>query len=125
MRHTMKVAAVVSAAALALSACGSSDGGGTTGGSTASTSSGKTVKVGMAYDARHTDDKAIEAFSKAIAGKPDDASSKFQRGQIYFRKGDLANAKADLEAVVASPDPRIASAKPVARQILAQIANKH
>ncbi|HSR97394.1 MAG TPA: tetratricopeptide repeat protein [Kofleriaceae bacterium] len=82
-------------------------------------------EVGMAYDARHTDDKAIDAFSKAIAGKPDDASSKFQRGQIYFRKGDFASAKADLEAVVASPDPRIASAKPVARQILAQIATKH
>jgi cytochrome c-type biogenesis protein CcmH/NrfG len=79
----------------------------------------------MAYDARHADDKAIDAFSKAVATKPDDAGSKFQRGQIYFRKGDFASAKADLEAVVASPDPRIASAKPVARQILAQIATKH
>lgn len=82
-------------------------------------------EVGMAHDARHADDKAIEAFGKAIAGKPDDASSKFQRGQIYFRKGDFANAKVDLEQVVASGDPRIASAKPVARQILAQIASKH
>jgi len=82
-------------------------------------------EVGMAHDARHADDKAIEAFGKAIAGKPDDASSKFQRGQIYFRKGDFANARVDLEQVVASGDPRIASAKPVARQILAQIASKH
>jgi tetratricopeptide (TPR) repeat protein len=82
-------------------------------------------EVGMAYDAKHADDKAIEAFGKAIASKPDDASSKFQRGQIYFRKGDFASAKADLEQVLASNDPRIANTKPVARQILVQIASKH
>lgn len=81
-------------------------------------------EAGMAYDAKHADDKAIEAFGKAIASKPDDATSKFQRGQIYFRKGDLANAKADLEAVLASGDPRLATAKPVAKQLLAQIASK-
>ena len=62
-------------------------------------------EAGMAYDARHATDQAIDAFSKAIAGKPDDASSKFQRGQVYFRKGDLANARHDLEDVVSSSDP--------------------
>jgi len=81
-------------------------------------------EVGMAYDARHADDKAIEAFGKAIAASPGDAGSKFQRGQIYFRKGDFAAARADLEAVVASSDPRIAGTKPVARQLLGQIAGK-
>jgi len=81
-------------------------------------------EVGMSYDAKHADDKAIEAFGKAIASKPDDVSSKFQRGQIYYRKGDFAAAKADLEAVVASNDPRLANTKPVARQLLTQIANK-
>lgn len=72
MRHTMKVAAVVSAAALALSACGSSDGGGTTGGGTASTSSGKTVKVGMAYDVGGRGD---QSFNDAAAAGLDKAKA--------------------------------------------------
>jgi basic membrane protein A len=72
LRHTMKVAAVVSAAALALSACGSSDGGGTTGGSTASTSSGKTVKVGMAYDVGGRGD---QSFNDAAAAGLDKAKA--------------------------------------------------
>lgn len=81
-------------------------------------------EVGMAYDAKHVDDKAIEAFSKAIAARPDDIRSKFQRGQIYARKGDNANAKRDLEDVVKSTDPRFAPAKPIAQQLLNRIAGK-
>jgi tetratricopeptide (TPR) repeat protein len=81
-------------------------------------------EAGMAYDAKHADDQAIDAFSKAIAGKPDDASSKFQRGQIYVRKGDFDQAKHDLEDVVASGDPQVASLKPIATQLLKQMANK-
>jgi tetratricopeptide (TPR) repeat protein len=69
-------------------------------------------------------DKAIAAFGKAIAAKPDDAASKFQRGQLHLRKGDLASARADLEDVIASGDPRLARVKPIARQLLAQIAGK-
>jgi tetratricopeptide (TPR) repeat protein len=79
-------------------------------------------EVGMVHDARRADDQAIEAFSKAIASKPDDTSSKFQRGQIYVRKGDHANARRDLEEVVKSTDPRMASAKQLATQLLARIA---
>jgi tetratricopeptide (TPR) repeat protein len=81
-------------------------------------------EAGMAYDAKHADDQAIDAFTKALAGKPDDASSKFQRGQIYVRKGDLDQAKRDLEDVVASADPQIASLKPIATQLLKQMASK-
>ena len=81
-------------------------------------------EAGMAYDAQHADDQAIDAFTKAIAGKPDDASSKLQRGQIYVRKGDFDQAKRDLDDVVASTDPQIASLKPIATQLLKQIANK-
>jgi tetratricopeptide (TPR) repeat protein len=79
-------------------------------------------EVGMAYDAKHADDKAIEAFSKAVTGKPDDVSSKFQRGQIYFRRGDLDNAKHDLEDVVKSADPLAGAARQLATQLLGQIA---
>jgi tetratricopeptide (TPR) repeat protein len=82
-------------------------------------------EVGMAYDAKHVDDKAIEAFSQAITSKPDNASAKFQRGQIYVRKGNFAGARRDLEEVIASTDPRIAPLKPIAQQVLAQIAGKH
>jgi len=79
-------------------------------------------EAGMAYDAKHADDKAIEAFSKAITSKPDDASSKFQRGEIYFRRGELDKAKRDLEEVVASAEP-LAGTKQFATQLLGQIAS--
>jgi tetratricopeptide (TPR) repeat protein len=81
-------------------------------------------ELGMVYDAKRADDKAIDAFSKAIAVKPDDMSSKFQRGQVYVRKADYASARRDLEEVVASSDPRVATTKPIAKQLLAQIAAK-
>ncbi|MBC7976121.1 MAG: tetratricopeptide repeat protein, partial [Myxococcales bacterium] len=78
-------------------------------------------EVGMVQDARRADDLAIAAFSTAIERKPDDTSSKFQRGQIYVRKGDHANARKDLEDVVKSTDPRLASAKQLATQLLARL----
>jgi tetratricopeptide (TPR) repeat protein len=81
-------------------------------------------EVGMAYDARSEEDKAIEAFGKAIAGNPGDLSSKFQRGWIYFRKSDYANARRDLDEVARSSDPAIAGLKPLANQMLDQIARK-
>jgi tetratricopeptide (TPR) repeat protein len=81
-------------------------------------------EVGMAYDAKRDDDKAIEAFGKAIAGKPGDLGSKFQRGQIYFRRGDFVNARRDLEEVAKSADPSIAAVRPLATQMLGQIARK-
>jgi tetratricopeptide (TPR) repeat protein len=80
--------------------------------------------AGVVYDAKHAGDKAIEAFTQAIAVKPDDSSSKFQRGQIYFNRGELQKAKRDLEDVVSSADPRIASVKPIASQLLGKIASK-
>jgi tetratricopeptide (TPR) repeat protein len=82
-------------------------------------------EAGLIYDAKHADDKAIEAFSKAIASKPDDDGAKFQRGQIYFRKGDLEHARPDLEDVAKSTDPRMAAAKQLATQLLARITAKH
>jgi len=78
-------------------------------------------EVGMAYDAKRADDQAIDAFTKALASKPDDASAKFQRGQIYVRKGDSANARRDLEDVVKSSDPRLAPAKQLATQLLSRL----
>jgi tetratricopeptide (TPR) repeat protein len=84
------------------------------------------LELGMAYDAKRADARAIEAFSTAIAVRPDDINAKFQRGQILARKGEIAAAKRDLEEVAKSTDPKLVSAKQVANQLLAQIAaSKH
>jgi tetratricopeptide (TPR) repeat protein len=81
-------------------------------------------EAGMAYDAKRADAKAIDAFSRAIAGRPDDNDSKFQRGQIYLRKGDVANARRDLEDVARSPDGKLGVVKQLATQLLAQLGSK-
>jgi tetratricopeptide (TPR) repeat protein len=53
--------------------------------------------LGLAYFSKRLDDKAIEAFGKALESKKDLRQAKFQRGAAYFRKGDHAAAKKDLE----------------------------
>jgi len=79
-------------------------------------------EVGLTQDARHLDDKALEAFGKVLDTRPRDANARFQRGQIYFRKGDFAAAQLDLEDVIQSSDPRLAAAQPIAQQLLHQMA---
>jgi len=81
------------------------------------------LEAGLIYDATHAEDKAIEAFGKAISDKPDDAIAKFQRGQIYLRRGDDANARRDLEEVARAADPRAGMVKQLAAQLLAQLAS--
>jgi tetratricopeptide (TPR) repeat protein len=65
-------------------------------------------EVGMGYDDKRADDKAIEAFDKALESKKDNHKAKFARGQAYYRKGSAqtgetgrteayAKAKRDLE----------------------------
>ncbi len=81
-------------------------------------------EVGMAYDAKLADDQAIAAFGQAIALKPGDARSKLQRGRLYVRTGDLANAERDLEGVMRSPDPRVASEKLLAATLLGWVASR-
>jgi cytochrome c-type biogenesis protein CcmH/NrfG len=78
----------------------------------------------MVYDEMHADDQAIAAFSKAMAVSPGDTRSKFQRGQAYLHKGDLANARRDLEDVVKSADPQLTTERPIAAQLLIQLARK-
>jgi tetratricopeptide (TPR) repeat protein len=81
-------------------------------------------EVGMVQDAKRATQPAIEAFTKAIELRPQDVSSKFQRGQLYYRANDFAGAKRDLDDVVTSTDPDAASMKPVATQLLGQIAKQ-
>jgi tetratricopeptide (TPR) repeat protein len=81
-------------------------------------------EAGMALHAKRIDDQALAAFDKALAGDPGDVLSRFVRGQLYLRKGRLADARRELEQVVRSSDPQVADAKPIAVQLLQQIARK-
>lgn len=74
MRHMMRVAVVISAAALTLAACGDSESP-STGGGTGSTAEGKSdVKVGMAYDVGGRGD---QSFNDAAAAGLDKAKAEF------------------------------------------------
>jgi tetratricopeptide (TPR) repeat protein len=80
--------------------------------------------VGMAYDDKRLDDKAIEAFDKALESRSDNHKAKFQRGQAYFRKGDFAKAKKDLEEFSKSGGSSVEFAKQQAQKMLLEIAAK-
>jgi uncharacterized membrane protein YjgN (DUF898 family)/Flp pilus assembly protein TadD len=50
-------------------------------------------------------EKAVEAFSRALATAPDDGPALGWRGLTYARLGRLEEAEADLERAVAAPEP--------------------
>lgn len=81
-------------------------------------------EVGMGYDDKRLDDKAIEAFTKAIESKRDNQKAKFQRGQAYFRKGDYTNAKKDLLEFSKVAGASVEFAKQQASKMLIEIAAK-
>jgi tetratricopeptide (TPR) repeat protein len=81
-------------------------------------------EVGMGYDDKRLDDKAIEAFTKAIDAKRDNQKAKFQRGQAYFRKGDYTNAKRDLLEFSKVAGSSVDFAKQQASKMLIEIAGK-
>lgn len=80
--------------------------------------------LGMGYEDKANEDKAIEAFTKAIETKKDNHKAKFQRGQAYFRKGDMTNAKKDLEEFSKSGGASLEFAKQQASKMLMDIAAK-
>ena len=81
-------------------------------------------EVGMAYDDKRLDDKAIDAFSKSLEAKRDNHKAKFQRGQAYYRKGDYPNAKRDLEEFSKADGTSVEFAKQQASKMLIDIAAK-
>ena len=81
-------------------------------------------EVGMGYDDKRLDDKAIDAFTKALESKKDSHKAKFQRGQAYFRKGDYGNAKRDLEEFSKAGGASVEFAKQQASKMLIDIAAK-
>jgi tetratricopeptide (TPR) repeat protein len=80
--------------------------------------------LGMGYDDKNNEDKAIEAFDKALESKRDNYKAKFQRGQAYFKKGDMVNAKRDLEDFSKSGGASLEFAKQQAQKMLMDIAAK-
>ncbi len=79
--------------------------------------------IGMIFDDKGQPQPAIEAYGHALAAMPTHLKAQFQRGQDYFRAGDFANAKLDLEAAVKSPKLP-AFARQVANSMLMDIAAK-
>jgi Tfp pilus assembly protein PilF len=79
-------------------------------------------EVGMGYSDKRFHDRAIEAFTKAIEARRDNQKARFQRGQTYFRKGDYANAKRDLEDFSKAGGPSVEFPKQQASKMLIDIA---
>jgi tetratricopeptide (TPR) repeat protein len=80
--------------------------------------------LGMGYDDKQQEDKAIDAFDHAIETRKDNHKAKFQRGQAYFRKGDFVHAKRDLEDFSKSGGASLEFAKQQASKMLMDIAAK-
>jgi tetratricopeptide (TPR) repeat protein len=81
-------------------------------------------ELGMGNDDKRYDDRAIEAFTKAIEARRDNHKARFQRGQAYFRKGDYSNAKRDLEEFSKTGGASVEFAKQQASKMLIDIAAK-
>jgi tetratricopeptide (TPR) repeat protein len=81
-------------------------------------------QVGMGYNEKKMDDKAVEAFGQAIEDRRDNHPAKFQRGQAHFRKGDCIKAKKDLEEFAKSGSSSDQLAKQQANKMLMECAAK-
>ena len=81
-------------------------------------------EVGMGYDDKRLNDKAIDAFTKALEAKRDYHVARFQRGQAYYRKADYNNAKRDLEEFSKAGGTSVQFEKQQASKMLVDIAAK-
>jgi len=81
-------------------------------------------EVGMGYDDKRLDDKAIDAFDKALEASRGNQKAKFARGQAYFRKGDYTKAKRDLEEFSKAGGQSVEFFKQQASRMLMDIAAK-
>lgn len=81
-------------------------------------------EIGVGYDAKQNNDKAIQAFDKALETKRDNTLAKFARGQSYFRKSDWTNAKRDLEEFAKAGGTSLEFFKQQASRMLMEITAK-
>lgn len=80
--------------------------------------------LGMGYNDKRMDDKAIDAFTKALDIGRDNHKARFQRGQVYFRKGDFEKARKDFEDFGKSGGAALEFAKQMANKMLMDIQMK-
>ncbi|HEY4175220.1 MAG TPA: tetratricopeptide repeat protein [Kofleriaceae bacterium] len=59
--------------------------------------------LGLTHDDQRHDVPALEAFDRALQLDANNMKARFQRGQVLYRLKRYAEAKADLDAYVASP----------------------
>jgi tetratricopeptide (TPR) repeat protein len=81
-------------------------------------------ELGMAEHANGHEAEAIAAFTRSLEIRPGHTQSTFQRGQLYFRTGELASAKRDLQDFVASAGPSLEFSKQIANSLLSDVARK-
>jgi tetratricopeptide (TPR) repeat protein len=81
-------------------------------------------EVGMGYDDKRLDDKAIDAFDKALESRKDNHLAKFARGQAYFRKGEYQKSKRDLEEFAKAGGASLEFFKQQSARMLMDIAAK-
>ncbi len=79
-------------------------------------------ELGLVYDDKRRDTEAVAALSRALDIPGDRRKATFQRGLAYFRLGDFAKAKLDLEAFLASPEANDHFARDQANRMLTEIA---
>jgi tetratricopeptide (TPR) repeat protein len=80
--------------------------------------------LGMGYADKQNVDKSIEAFTKALESKKDNHRAEFQRGIAYYQKGDMPNAKRDLEDFSKTGGASMQFEKQLASKTLMDIAAK-
>lgn len=80
--------------------------------------------LGMAYFDKVEDQKAVDAFTRALQLKKDYHQAKFQRGQSYFRMGQLKEADKDFEEFAKAAGTGLGALKGIAQKFRFQIAAK-
>ena len=80
--------------------------------------------LGMVYDAKRDDAKAVEAFTKAGTGPSREYKATFQRGQVYVRMKQWAKARADLELFLKQPPLYTELEQRLANKLLIDIGTK-
>jgi len=80
--------------------------------------------LGMAYFDKVEDAKAVSAFTEALKLSKDNHKAKFQRGQSYFRMGQLKEADKDFEEFAKAAGAGLAPLKGIAQKFRFQIAAK-
>jgi tetratricopeptide (TPR) repeat protein len=81
-------------------------------------------ELGMGFDDMRANEKAVDAFTKALDAKADNVKVRFQRGQALVRLKKYRDAKSDLDAVMAAKWPDSDFAKQQAKKMLLDIAAK-